>query len=225
MSTLWNQLLIDLKKSWKKTALLGVLFVVGLCFWLPPILRAMTAGDGAPPRAVQATPPVTVPVVTQSVPTETNDGQTDTESVFDWRRGRRILKSDPLLQSAVDAAVNARPFQIDQDQFPPPVLIAEDTADVEPEENRNETIQEVPQRTRPERVSLKSTIIGSGRRAAFIDGRLRFLGDFIESQRVQFELTAIEADHIVLSRLDQNYTIWLNRQTLPDSIRIQRSPR
>lgn len=197
IGTVKNQLLHDLKTSWKKTALLGVLLAVGMFFWLPQLVRAV-AGNG---HAKKPAVPVATTTPETAVPkTTTISADASAEpAAFTWESGNSALDSDPLVRSVEVAAIHGDPFRLDRDQFPPPVLF-----ESEPKESKRPSAE--PPKTfvadgkLSEKLVLKSTIVGVKRRAAFINNKLYLEGRKIEVDGQSFVLSAVHPRRVVVTQ-------------------------
>ena len=189
MRALKDQLIRDLKASWQKTAALAVLLVVGLAFWIPPLLRVLCAGATAPAVASPTTAPA--PATLAAPPTVTAVAA----PAFAWEQAAAYLDNDPFVRSAEVAAVQRDPFRIDRDQFAPPILFSEEQPPPPPQ----------PALSRPADgtiagLELKSTIIGTRRRAALINSHLYYEGREVFVDGVTYTLTSVEPRRVILSR-------------------------
>src|SRR5207249_4968898 len=146
---LLEQLLRDITASAPTSVMLGLSLLVGLSFWVPPVVRAFSGS----------------PTVATKTPRDS------TEMV-------RRLKECLLLPSANIDERPIQPFGIDDEQFPLPVLFTEDS---EAESRPDPVVAEPQPVDRLDGLLLKSTIVGSSRRAALINNRL-----FQEGQAVRW---------------------------------------
>jgi hypothetical protein len=186
--------------SWQNTALLGTRLLVGLWFWVPPLMRAVVGGTPEPELA---------PQVQQELPEETAAGREpspdDTTVVYSWETVDKLLESDPLVQSAELAARHSDPFGIDPDQFSPPVLFAEEPAP-------SETQQSAAIGGRPAaELVLKSTIVGEHRRGALINRRLYLEGSKVKVGGKSYLLTAVYPRKVVLQCGDETLELKITR--------------
>ncbi|HVV99182.1 MAG TPA: hypothetical protein VHB77_02510 [Planctomycetaceae bacterium] len=184
-----DQLIRDLKASWQKTAALAVLLVVGLAFWVPPLVRVLSAGASAPAAASPA--PSSAPATLAARPTITADAA----PAFAWEQAAAYLDTDPFVRSAEVAAVQRDPFRLDRDQFAPPILFSDELPPPPPP----------PAPTRPSDgtiagLELKSTIIGARRRAALINSHLYYEGREVFVDGVTYTLTSVQPRRVILSR-------------------------
>lgn len=198
---LYRQLLRDLKASWQKTAILGVLLLVGGAVWTYQII-AVFAGKrddvevASPARKDSPAPPTGVQ--TAELPPQ----QTAAKS-FSWKQFDEVLRTDPLVRSAEVAAIQSHPFQVDHDQFPPPVLFAEEpqqsaAAASQPTTDGNDGLSGLV---------LKSTIVGVQRRAAYINTKLYFEGSQIQADGRVYRLAAVHPKKVILADGRQTYEL------------------
>lgn len=197
LQVLTNQLVTDLKASWQKTALLGVLLIVGCCFWLPQLSRALS---GKKPRieVAQAAPTATSSPLRSSSDITTVSAEPAASQAFTWKRGQQLLQTDPLVRSAEVAAIQTDPFQVDIDQFPPPVLFEQEAAPVRAPEAPVETA--IVDSRLSEKLVLKSTILGRSRKAALINDKVYFVGRKIQVDGQVFLVSAIYPRRVLLKQ-------------------------
>ena len=199
--SLKKQLIRDLQASWKKTALLGLLLCVGCYFWLPPIYRALTGRGKA--AALPATAVVSASASRPPVEAETSFKSSSGESTGGpaWERLEKLGQTDPLIRSAEVAAIRSEPFLLNHDQFPPPVLFADEpipmpvVAQVEPEETQSNLDNAPPGAN----LILTSTLVGQQRRAAFINRRLYFEGAEMKIDGETYRLVSVAPRRAVIA--------------------------
>lgn len=198
LQQLTSQLIHDLKVSWKKTAVLGVLLAVGLCFWIPLLVRAVAGeprkADAAVADAVVSNRTTTAPLQAGNAPT----AEAGRSPLFHWATAEKLFESDPLLQSVAITAGARDPFQIDTKQFPPPVLFAEDAGSPNGESVAQKTRADGPRTLKG--AVLKSTVISPTRRAAFINSRLYYVGRTLNLGGETYHVAAIYPRRVVLQR-------------------------
>ena len=116
-----NQLKNEIKANLPKAIVLGVLLLVGLCIWLPPLVEAMV-GDSS------STEPATAAATTPKTESEADTAKAESAKLteFRWEDVDRLLQTAPLLQSADVATIQGDPFRINYDQFAPPILFEQD---------------------------------------------------------------------------------------------------
>ena len=213
LRALTTQLIHDFKASWQKATFLGILLLVGLYFWIPPLVRAVF-GNTSETTAESATPEQTVP---QPIEAETSFGAGQTATVSssgatdDWQSAHKLLQSDPLVRSVEVAAIQGDPFRINHDQFPPPLLDL-DVFEKDPEPDETTTAQSSPPKTL-EGFVLKSTLIGKRRRAAFINNKLYYKGSEVRGNGQSYQLTAIYRRKVILKQGSQEYELKINDQS------------
>lgn len=190
-----TQLIHDLKASWQKTALLGILLLVGCWFWIPPLVRAMMPGD-TQSRQASDVRPAESPGAHRPAASQPGQVSEDSTVVHSWENVDNLLQRDPLVQSAEVAARHSDPFGIDPDQFPPPVLFAEETKQTR-DSRAGGGNQSVPLAASDE-LLLRSTIVGEHRRAAFINRKLYLEGSAIEVSGKTYLLAAIYPRKVLL---------------------------
>lgn len=199
-----NQLVRDLKKSWQKTATLVVLLLVGLFFWVPPLVRAVSGlSSGSEPAPQAAAAPETPPPVEaeatfrESMPEEGNAE----EPALTWETAEQFMLSHPLVRSADVAEIKTDPFRINHDQFSPPVLFARETESDGENEAQDQTVGP------PEGLTLKSTILGNRLRAALINSKLYREGSRVLVDGTTYRLVAVHRRKVLLSHGDNVFEI------------------
>jgi hypothetical protein len=202
LQDLGHQLVRDLKASWKKTAALGLLLLVGLVIWIPMLLGAIGFGEEAPPGPAALEAPETGPVQPVAPAARPQQAVKTAESrELNWQQLRAALSTDPLLRPADIATIPANPFTIDNDQFPPPDLFADSEADgaLTPRlpEVAPPPVSAAP-REAPEGLELTSTVVGAKRRAALLNGSLCFEGGTLVVNDVEYRIVTVRPDDVVL---------------------------
>ena len=205
LKLLGKQFVHDLKANWQKSAALGVLLVIGMVFWLPPLVRAVGGSSSAQPAAAATgseakMPPIQTETKFNAVP---NFSGGTTTSALTWEHATELAETDPLVRSVEVAAIQSDPFRIDPDQFPPPILFAEDTEAQQDQEDKSQTAGLVL----PGELTLKSTIIGVKRRAAFINKKLYYEGADIEVNGETYRLKAVFRRKVLLRRNDREFEL------------------
>lgn len=204
MKSFSEQLLHDLRVSWQKSLLLGLLFLVGLYFWIPPLYRAIRGSSSSAIVPAKINPAATP----QRPPVETEMSFAQSEVQEDprhsWEEFDSLMQSDPLVQSVQMGAVQKNPFQVDRDQFPPPVLFAEEP--VQPKKDLAEAKPKVAPRL-PEDIVLKTTIIGKYRRAAIINDKMYYEGKSFEHEKITYTLDQVAARNVILKQGEQKFEL------------------
>ena len=228
LGALTKQLLHDLKASWQKTALLGLLLIVGLVFWIPPLVRTVIGDSDAKPAVPQpsaaaATKPIQVPSTHRAQPSAAKSGE---KSSADWERAELILATDPLVRSVEVAAIHGNPFHIDLDQFPPPVLFGDeydDGPDTTGDQAANQQTLANSEPQSPEGLVLKSTVVGTNRKAALINSRLYYEGRHVRNKDGEsYLLTAILPRKVILTRDLEFFELKIEPQVSSDGINVER---
>lgn len=199
-----EQLLHDLKVSWQKTLLLGLLFLVGFYFWIPPLYRAL--------RGTAAPAIVPAEVNTQAMPhrppvkTEMSFAQSDSpeETRNSWKQFDSLMQSDPLVQSVQMGAVQKNPFKVNRDQFSPPILFADEseTSNEDSQHNQEKVVQVLPAD-----LVLKTTIIGKYRKAAIINNKMYYEGKTLEHEDVTYILERVATRNVILRQGAQKFEL------------------
>ncbi len=202
--SLVDQVVDDMRKSKAKAALLGVLTLVGLYFWVPLLLDLVR---GSAQSQTSSAPVVAQPTVPrQPVAGDAEPGhegrrlgrrQSRTPDQLDWKEAEQVLAEDPLVQPPAEFDVTADPFEINHDQFSPPVT---DIFADEPEAKATDQ-SETPAPVAPEKPTglvLKSTIVGVHQRAAFINDQVCFEGSRLVVNGRTFQVVSIGRDRVEL---------------------------
>jgi hypothetical protein len=201
-SAIKQQFLRDLKASAGKSALLAVLFLIGLCFWIPPLLKAFSSESKTPPTAA----PAMTSASSASTTASSNEPKPMTEMTsIGSQQLIQLLGEHPFLQPAMAAVSRPRPFGIDADALPLPVLFAEEELAEPPV-----VVPEVKPIERLDGLLLKSTLIGSARRAAMINNRLYHVGEFVDWKNRRLRLDTVERKAVTLSDGDERWRLTLS---------------
>lgn len=205
ITSLKDQLTRDLTASWQKPIILGVLLLVGLVLWLRPIVSVWTSEEPAASSspATEATanrPPIEAEATFGHA---RNGSRTGSLNRITWQHVDEVLDRDPLVRSAEVAAFHSDPFRMDDDQFPPPILFAEEqAAAAEPYD------EELDEPANPAGLILKSTIVGVSRRAAYINTRLYFEGTDVPAEDGRtYRLTAVYPRRVVLQTDEETFEL------------------
>jgi len=233
---LLKQLIHDLKASWKKAALLGVLLFVSLFVCLPPVFEAVRGGPSRKPKSTKTagkTPARTVEAET-TLQTQTSKSEPAPSEAFDWDQVEELLMTDPLVKSVEVAAIQRDPFRINRDQFPPPIEFEDDP---DTEDTRQDIAAELTNGSEdtseseaPTGMVLKSTMIGVKRRAAFINtvfdgrpvGRLYFEGrEVLGVDGEPYILSVIYPRKVILIRELDVYELRLDGEQTSGTIEMR----
>ncbi len=197
-----EQLLKDLKASAPKSAMLGLLLLIGLYFWVPPLVRAFAGSETAAPASATV---ANNSAMTSSTGTNSsadsrglnvNSNTTTNKKPRDSAAMIRLLKESPLFQPANTDELPPKPFGVDAEQFPLPVLFAE-----EDEANASKMpVVETPKLIEKlDGLILKSTIVGARRRAALINNRLYQEGQSVPWKTQQLKLSVVQRKSVTLT--------------------------
>lgn len=182
----------DLKANAAKSAVLGVLLLVGMYFWIPPLWRAVAGSSPAVatvPETVPATPPAsTTPPPTSTIPPAP-------QSVT-WHEAERIRTEDDLFRSASPTDVRANAFVFDAGFLPIDVEFGEEEKVAGTADSTKPT-GAAPLSDRAA-LTLKSTLIGSNRRVAIINGRTYSEGAVVAAAGRSWTLLNIEPRRVLL---------------------------
>tara|TARA_R110000850_G_scaffold77904_9_gene168619 strand:+ start:242 stop:898 length:657 start_codon:yes stop_codon:yes gene_type:complete len=197
VKTFSEQLIHDLKVSWQKTLILSLLLLVGIYFWIPPLYRAIRGSASASSASARTT----VKEIPQRPPVKTEMSFAQSEPADEprhsWEKFDTLMQTDPLVQSVQMGAMQKNPFEVDRDQFSPPVLFAEEPR--EPVQAPEKSTPK-PAPVLPEDLVLKTTIIGKTRKAAIINNKLYYEGKSFEHNESTYVLEQVAARNVILSQ-------------------------
>lgn len=238
--SLRNQFLHDLKASWPKTLLLGSLLLVGLYFWIPPLLRAMGSSPRNSAVDTALSPMALLSQVPKVVPPRASTGS----STITWEKADKIIATDPLVRSAEVAAIHGNPFQLAPDQFSPPILFADPLPNGELSKTHPNSAQSAggaktnvagkspagqsaasdsaPVTNTPDGLVLKSTILGEKRRAALINDKLYSEGSLIQVDGTSYILSVVRAREVELRKGEQTFLLALPSAITNPNIQVER---
>ena len=213
-----KQLVRDLKASWQKTLVLGILLCVGCCFWIPPIVRAMSKKSNPPAPQAAAVAPMTLPVDLQ---TGTAASATEKTGSVSWKSFDQWLQEDPLLMPVAARVEQTNPFAIDENQFSPPILFAEEPPPAKPVKKKA-VVAEGPQTING--LVLKTTIMGAQRRAALINEKLYFEGREVRHAEKVYRLQEVHPRKVLLACGEELFELELSEPAPTARIEIQKLP-
>ncbi|MFM9961223.1 MAG: hypothetical protein ACKV2Q_08345 [Planctomycetaceae bacterium] len=200
-----QQLVRDMKASAAKTAVLGLLLLVGLYFWVPPLLSAF--GNGASDVPATATSKPAVANGSTAIPGSTNSAAKPTTSapkVHDSAAITKLLREHPLFQPAKLDEMPETPFGLNDDLMPLPVEFAADSL-AEPPPPPAKTKSKPIERL--EGLTLKSTLIGPTRRVAMINSRLFHEGQSVPWKDKQLRLESVTRKAVTLTDGSQSWQL------------------
>ena len=212
LSKFFQQLARDMKASAAKTGVLGVLLLVGLYFWLPPLLSAFSGGSTATtaaPAPVASSPATTVasssPASTGSA-SSTSNPTTTAKQPHDSAAITKLLREHPLMQPVNAEEITEKPFGLDYDSMPLPVEMVEDSlAEPPPPPSKPKP----PPIERLDGLTLKSTLLGPTRRAAMINNRLFQEGQMVPWKDKQLRLESVTRKSVSLTDGSQSWQLTL----------------
>lgn len=196
--TLLERLIRDLKANGPKTAVLGVLLLVGLYFWLPPVWRAVAGPAEAGESSVApAAEPATGPATSSAPPGE---------KPLRWADAEELRARDDLFRSAGPADVAANAFVFDGGFLPIDVEFGEDDPETkaalaeaaERAAGAEEAKAAAAESSGPPPLTLKSTLVGSNRRVAVINGRTYPEGATVAAAGRTWTLMNVEPRRVLL---------------------------
>ena len=189
-STTSSRLKRELSRSPKKAALLGLLLLVAMYFWLPLVFGWMKGGssllEAAVPSAAVIPPPALAPAAAAAQPAAA------------WQQVVKAMESDPQMASAATLLGGRDPFE----NVHRKVAEATATADVK-----------VQALVTPDTAGLvlSSTVVGPRSRVAFVNGKTYRVGDLIhvtaDGDDLTFAVVEIDTKQIVVEREKRRYVM------------------
>lgn len=217
--SLQDRFLQDLKRSWQKTALLGVLFVIGLYFWVPPLLKQFGGSSTKPTASALTSRPANGLNGADSADQDQGDSAEP-----GWQQIDSYLTQDQLYVSVDVSDKLQDPFVLDQDQFRPPALFAAESDD-KPDRIAPPVVAD---NSPPviETLELKSTFLGRNRRAAYINRKLYFEGMQVSDGTNWWRIESIQARRVVLNRGEQQIELQIRQRpdSTPESLAAEDKP-
>jgi hypothetical protein len=214
---LGKRLRTELARNKGKSAVLGIVCVVALYFWLPLIWGLFRKKEASPAAAVEATPAVAP--VTEGLPEA---------AAFHWREFLSWRDKDPRMMVVAMAAGTRNPFER------PPAELA---SDVSPAELQMAEPEPVERQRHPLELGLelRGTVVGRANAVADIAGKIYVPGAIIRPlagdedagdalSHIAFRLVEIDRTHVVLERDGKLFRLDLPAAGGPesDSIMIRR---
>ncbi len=189
---LGSQIARELRQNPKKAAILGVMCVVALYYWVP-IIQRWSSGDQKPlVRKSQDAGS------SQSSPTVTSVAN----GVVRWEAIAAMIDEDPSMKPA-NVQLDWNPFSREaaapQNESQPE---ADDRAEDQPTPSESGLV-------------LQSTVIGRTRQTAVINAEALTTGDWIASPQdpaLRFRLVRITLDFVELERNDQRFILKLEAE-------------
>ena len=199
LSLIVKQLVRDMKASVGKTVVLGVLLLVGLYFWVPPLLKAFW--DGAKPTAAPTTS-ADVTSAASSTTASNSTAPTATEPLkksHDSKMMAKLLHEQSLWQPVSAEELPQNPFSL-EDLLPLPVEIEKDGSNEPP------PIVSAPV-VKLEGLVLKSTLIGPTRRIAIINNQMVREGQNVSWNDKQLRLESVTRKSVTLTDGSQSWQL------------------
>lgn len=188
LQKLWNQIQTEMIANRQKAAILGVLFLIGCCVWVPMAVRALSPRLAAAGTHDPASPAASSPQSTAA----TADAPTASKSEGLWDAITRSLEDEPLYLSANVETLTCDPFHAAEIPIEVPAPVIEVPVEAKPFNPTAEAKQ----------LKLHSTIIGRTRRAAMINGQIYHIGKQVEADGRKYSVSTIESHRVVLSSGD-----------------------
>ncbi len=212
LSKFFQQLARDMKASAAKTGVLGVLLLVGLYFWLPPLLSAFSGSSmatAATSATVASSPAATVPSSSPAATgtaSSTPNPTTTAKQPHDSAVITKLLHEHPLMQPVSAEEIPEKPFGLDYDSMPLPVEMVEDSlAEPPPPPSKPKP----PPIEKLDGLTLKSTLVGPTRRAAMINNRLFQEGQMVPWKDKQLRLESVTRKSVTLTDGSQSWQLTL----------------
>ncbi|TXT36365.1 MAG: Uncharacterized protein FD138_1000 [Planctomycetota bacterium] len=203
LSSISKQLVRDMKASAGKTVVLGVLLLVGLFFWVPPLLKAFSGGATA---ASTSTPSTTAAAASPTASATAPNSSEPLKKLRDSKTIVKLLHEQSLWQPVSAEEMPQKPFGLNDELLPLPVLIAEDAL----AEPRPAAVKLAP--TPVEKLDglvLKSTLVGPTRRVAIINSQLYREGQNVLWNDKQLRLESVNRKSVTLTDGSQSWQLTL----------------
>jgi hypothetical protein len=190
------RLVRDLKANGPKTAVLGVLLLVGLYFWVPPLWRAVAGSASAaviPEAAATSLEVSPAPAPSPAAPVA--------PQAVTWHEAERLRTEDELFRSAGPTDIRGNAFVFDAGFLPIDVDFGEEDPETAVANAPGSTGGQTGTRPVSDRaaLTLKSTLIGSDRRVAIINGRTYSEGAVVAAAGRTWTLLNIEPRRVLLN--------------------------
>ncbi|MCA9247869.1 MAG: hypothetical protein KDA42_12155 [Planctomycetales bacterium] len=206
----WNttkeQLIREAKAKPGKTAVLGLLLVVAIWFWAPLVAKWLPASDGTTSPASTSTAAVAAAIV--STP-QTREIVNPSQPSPTWREVAHWMSQDQMM-TAAPGVDKVEPFGAAVVQPSPDdsTAVESQPAEIASKSFAESTPAELG-------IRLTSTIVGSQKRIAMINGRPYAEGrPFVfraGDRAIEFQVTRIQAQQIVLSQGEKQHTLKIEK--------------
>lgn len=210
LSSIFTQLVRDMKASAGTTAVLALL-LIGLFFWVPPLLKAFSSGATTTPTASVE---VKAAASGSTASTATPNTPEPVKETRDSMTLLKLLREQPLLQAARAEEMPSSPFAQIDGLLPLPVLIAEDALAEPPQ-----VLKAEPKPIeKPDGLVLMSTLVGPSRRVAIINNQPFHERQSISWNDRQLLLEAVSRKSVTLTDGSQSWQLTLkdSRDELED---------
>ncbi|MEN6497037.1 MAG: hypothetical protein ABFD16_22315 [Thermoguttaceae bacterium] len=205
-----KQLRREAARNPAKAGVLGLLVVVALWFWAPLVWGLV----GSREESSQPSPTGS-PLATRDVSSPAPASTATAAPAATWQQLVEWRKRDPRTTAADMLKTRRDPFH------------AIPSAVVQEEVKAVPVVQVV---ITPEQLGLRlsSTVVGSDRRVALINGRIYREGQVLkcgkEAQEILFRLAEVHSRHVVLEREGHRFELAIPEKKLSDRIQLSGSP-
>ena len=206
LNKLTKRLRREIRSSPKKAAALGLLLLVAVYYWVP-LLTGMTAKKDQAVATAAELPETGFPSVATARPgPQPGAPAAGAAPSYAWEDLVRWSREDAATRPAETLVDRRDPFQ--------PVRTAIAEVDGTPQEEA--TVQPL---LTPEQLGMKlsGTVVGAGRKVAVIDGKAyaegRSVQWFQDGQVIDFKLTEVHPQRIVLEQLGERFELEIKKGT------------
>jgi hypothetical protein len=203
LSSISKQLVRDMKASAAKTAVLGLLLLVGLFFWVPPLLKAFSGGATS---ASTSPPPSTAAAASATASAPATNPSEPAKKMRDSKTIVKLLHEQPLWQPVSADEMPQKPFGLNLDLLPLPVEIEKDGVD-EPAPSAVKPAAKPIEKL--DGLVLKSTLVGPTRRVAIINNQLYREGQKVFWNDKQLRLESVNRKSVTLTDGSQSWQLTL----------------
>lgn len=202
-----RQIRRDIAASPRKAAVLGLMVLVALYFWLPMIWGWIKPAGGNPAAVASASGVILEDEVVDPAKAVKKEGR-----AFAWEKVRRKVAADPRMTPAVFEASWVDPFRL------PPAAAAGNSGTTPPAASG----QNLPIDPAVLGLKLTSVAISAQRRAAIISGEKYKEGDLVPTSGgrsdappgIEFRLTKVGFHEVHLEYQGRTYILELSRPRL-----------
>ncbi len=214
--SLSERLKTEFARNKKKSAILGIMCLVAMYYWIP-LFGKWFGGDEAHADDAEIDPsePPAFVVTESNISKQPEQSASVWQSGLTWSKLAALRGKDPLMMPAILPSDARNPFEL----FLPPKNA--NTVDVERQPGQNPPTAQQNAANRPlpetlEKYNLKLTNVFLGRRfrAATINGQTYHEDDTISLDGFDFTLTQLHAGHVVLSLGRKTYELQVAKREL-----------